>query len=247
MSAKAAIVPTQHNPNPYDEQRSVTPMELLQIAMSRDADVDKLAQLMELHLKWEANQAKKAFVSAMAAFKSDPPEIVKNKKVAFGQTAYSHATLDEVCDKVTAGLSKHGISHRWRIEQDNAMVKVTCILTHELGHSEETAICGGPDVTGSKNAIQAIGSAITYLERYSLLAATGLAAANADTDGREGPQMDKLQEYLDSMATAPNMTVLQNTFNAGFKEASKLKNSQAMMALVSAKDARKRELQKESR
>ena len=42
------------------------------------------------------------------------------------------------------------------------------------------------DTSGSKNAIQSIGSTITYLERYSLLALTGLAAHEMDDDGKAG-------------------------------------------------------------
>lgn len=40
------------------------------------------------------------------------------------------------------------------------------------------------DTSGSKNAIQAIGSTVTYLQRYTLLSGCGLAAASTDDDGR---------------------------------------------------------------
>jgi hypothetical protein len=235
---------TLHHPNPYDKV-SITPMELLQIAVNKDADIGKLEALMNLQLKWEANEARKAFVEAMNAFKKNPPEIIKNKLVAYKDVSYKHATLDQVCDKITESLSTHGISHRWRIEQSDGLIRVTCILTHDKGHSEETTLSGAPDNTGSKNAIQAISSTVTYLERYTLLAATGLAAANGDNDGQGAPKWEKLQEYLDSMVTAPNIKVLDDTFKAGYKEAVALKNTQAMLALITAKDARKAILQKE--
>ena len=98
--------------------------------------------------------------------------------------AYSYATLDQVCDQVTEALSKHGISHRWKIEQENGLIRVTCILTHYKGHSEETTLAGSADTTGSKNAIQAVGSTVSYLERYTLLAATGLAPQMATMTDR---------------------------------------------------------------
>src|SRR5690349_11890000 len=82
------------------EPQSVTPMALLQIAMNQNADLDRLEKLMELQFKWDANEAKKAFVAAMNAFKANAPEILKNKHVAFGQTNYDHATLDQVCEKI---------------------------------------------------------------------------------------------------------------------------------------------------
>ena len=236
----------------YDEQRAiqpVTPMSLIEIAVGQNADVDKLAKLMDLQLRWEANEAKKAFVSAMNAFKANPPEILKNHLVSYEargqQVSYKHATLDHVCDAVTEALSKQGISHRWRLEQTGAEIRVTCILTHEMGHSEETTLMGGPDDTGSKNKIQSISSTVTYLERYTLLAATGLAA-KGDDDGRlNEPAMDTLQVHLDRIVGSENMKQLDNAFKDAFKEATALKNTRAMLAIMTAKDNRKRELQKD--
>ena len=40
-----------------------------------------------------------------------------------------------------------------------------------------------PDTSGSKNSIQALGSAQTYLQRYTLYAILGLASGDADNDG----------------------------------------------------------------
>jgi hypothetical protein len=233
------------------EDQKVTPMDLIQIAVNKDADIGKLEKLFELQLRWEANEAKKAFVAAMNAFKADAPDIIKNRNVSYQtktglNVAYSHATLDQVCDAVIEGLSKHDIHHSWKIEQKSRdEIKVTCVLTHKLGHSEETSMFAGPDDSGGKNAIQALASSTSYLERYTLLAATGLAAKGMDNDGQGAPKWEKLQEYLDSISTAPNLKVLTDTFNAGFKEATKVMNTQAMQLLVKAKDERKKLLAKE--
>lgn len=229
------------------EKREPTPMDVIQIAVSQGADVDKLTKLFDLQMRWEANQAKKAFDAAMQEFKKDPPEIEKNKLVSFGQTNYKHATLDHVCDRVAEALSKHGISHRWRVSQEEGTIRVSCILTHSMGHSEETTLAAGPDTSGSKNAIQAIGSTVTYLERYTLLAATGLAAANMDDDGQAaGPKMEKLQEWLDAFAGEPSVEALSKDFKEAFKEATKLGATDAMKRLVAAKDKRKAELEHET-
>lgn len=53
-----------------------------------------------------------------------------------------------------------------------------------MGHSEETSLTASPDISGTKNAIQAIGSTISYLQRYTILALTGLATGDMDTDGK---------------------------------------------------------------
>ena len=161
----------------------VTPPELLRLAISSNADLDKLEKLMALQERWEANEARKAYHVAMAAFKASPPKIGKDKAVKFGNTAYSHATLSNVTETIGAALSRHGLTASWATTQDESKITVTCRITHVLGHSESTALSSSPDSSGSKNQIQAIGSAITYLERYTLLALTGLATHEQDDDG----------------------------------------------------------------
>lgn len=164
---------------------AVTPMQMLSMAVERGADLAMLEKLMDLQERWEKNEARKAYVAAMAAFKANPPELQKNKHVKFNTTEYDHATLDHVCDVVGEALAAHGLSHRWEVEQgEHERITVACILTHTLGHSERVSMSATPDKSGSKNPIQAIGSAITYLQRYTLLSATGLAAKGQDSDGR---------------------------------------------------------------
>lgn len=160
-------------------------------ASSSDFDIEKLEKLLDVKERWEANEARKAYISALAAFKADPPTIIKNKHVGFNtrdgdKTEYDHATLDQVCNAIAPALSKQGLSHRWNIEQGEGMIRVTCILTHVMGHSEKVMLAGGADQSGKKNAIQAVASTVTYLQRYTLLAATGLAARDQDNDGTGG-------------------------------------------------------------
>lgn len=156
--------------------------ELISQAINKGADLDKLEKLLALQERWEANEAKKAYHKSMSAFKANPPKIDKDRDVAYGNTKYSHASLGNVTEKISTELSKYGLSASWSTKQ-NGQVCVTCRITHELGHSEETTLCAASDTSGSKNAIQAIGSTITYLERYTLLALTGLATYDQEDDG----------------------------------------------------------------
>ena len=164
-----------------------SPAEMIRMAVLGGADLDKLEKLLTLQERWEANEAKKAYHKAMADFKANPPKIDKDKKVGYstqkGNVGYSHASLANVTDKISTELSKHGLSASWTTKQ-NGQVTVTCKITHVKGHSEETTLSAPSDMTGSKNAIQAIGSTITYLERYTILALTGLATHDMDDDGQ---------------------------------------------------------------
>ncbi len=147
-------------------------------------DVDKLEALLKVQMQWEANEAKKAYVQAMSDFKKKPPEITKDKTVSYGNTSYKHASLHNVTTCLNKALSEHDLTASWITSQDNGSVKVTCKITHIMGHSESTCLSAPPDNTGSKNAIQAIASTVTYLERYTVLALTGLATADQDDDGK---------------------------------------------------------------
>jgi hypothetical protein len=163
------------------------PAEMIALAVAKGRDLEKLKGLLDLQERWEANEAKKAYNRAMSDFKANPPSIKKDRKVVIrhkdnvGVTKYNHASLWNVVLKITEALSKHGLSASWRTKQEGKIC-VTCKITHELGHSEETTLCADPDATGSKNSIQAIGSTISYLERYTLLALTGLATHDQDDD-----------------------------------------------------------------
>lgn len=175
--------------NAVVEQRrrapSSNPMQMLAIAVERGDDMEKLRQLMDLKDRWEAAEAKKSFVVAMSAFKAEPMEILKTKYVDIqGGAKFRHATLADVADGACAAMAKHGLSHRWETKQEGELITVTCVLTHVDGHEERTSLFARPDDSGKKNAIQSIASTVTYLERYTLMAACGLAAKDMDDDGQ---------------------------------------------------------------
>ena len=140
---------------------------------------------MGLQERWEKNEARKAYVAAVAAFKANPPDIYKTKLVAFGNTRYKHALIGDVNAIIIDCLTEHGLSHRWEVDQTNG-ITVSCIITHSMGHSESTKMTAPSDTSGQKNSIQAIASTITYLQRYTLLAATGLTTKDMPDDDAMG-------------------------------------------------------------
>lgn len=165
-----------------------SPVELMMKAIEMKLDLAQVEKAMALQERWEANEARKAYHDAMAGFKSQPPEIEKDRHVKFqtskGTTEYHHASLANVTAKINSALSVHGLSSAWKVGQADKQITVTCTITHRLGHSESTSLSGSPDDSGSKNPIQAVGSTISYLSRYTLLCLTGLATAEQDDDGQ---------------------------------------------------------------
>lgn len=168
----------------------ITPMHMLQMAVSQGADLQKLEKLMELQERWEGNQARKAFDAAISSAKAEIKPIVKKREVDFpaknggSRTNYKYEDLAAIADAVDPILAKYGLSYRHRSKQDGKVLTVTCILSHRDGHFEETSLFAGNDESGNKNGIQGIGSTATYLQRYTLKLALGLAATK-DDDGQK--------------------------------------------------------------
>lgn len=200
----------QEEPEPTTQVAIYNPQSLIQLAIQKDFDVERLKQLMELQERWQANEAKKAFVRAMTEFKKNPPKIFKDSHVKFdagkGKVEYNHATLANVASVTADALSKHGLSARWETKQDSGQVYVTCIITHVDGHSESTCLNAAPDTSGSKNPIQAIGSAVTYLQRYTLLTITGLATNEFEDDGRASGKPVEQKPPVKTTAKKPEPT-----------------------------------------
>ncbi len=164
-----------------------TPSAMLAQAVASGAPIEVVTQLMGLLKETRAEERKMAFDAALSAAKAEIPPILKNRVVDFtsakGRTNYRHEDLGEIAKTVDPILTNHGLSYRFRTEQEGSNVKVTCIVAHRDGYAEENSISASRDESGNKNSIQAVGSTITYLQRYTLKASLGLAVSN-DDDGR---------------------------------------------------------------
>ena len=174
------------------------------VVMSPNADLDKLERMLAMKERIDAQNARVAFASALAAARAEIPPIVKDATVDFtsqkGRTHYKHETLAGIAKVIDPILSKHGLSYRFRTEQGQGGVRVTCIIAHAAGHNEETSLACAPDGSGSKNPFQAVGSAVTYLQRYTLKAALGLSAEVDDDAQSAAPrpgqrQIDPREEF----------------------------------------------------
>lgn len=169
-----------------------TPLEILQVAIQQSVDLDRLRVLMDLQDRWEANQAKRAFNEALAAFKKNPPVVVKD--MLNKQFGSKYSSIGNLVNTVNAALGNHGLSASWDIEQDE-VIRVTCILEHPAGHSRKVTMTGPPDESGSKNTLQQIRSTVTYLKIGTFEAVTGIASVvgNSNDDGNGANRQQTVQ------------------------------------------------------
>jgi hypothetical protein len=168
----------------------MTPMDLMQRALEA-GNLELVERMMVLQERWEKNQARKSFDAAMSLVRAELPVIIKNRSVGFtssrtgGSTSYRHEDLAGIARQVDPLLARHGLTYRFRTACEAGRLTVTCILSHSDGHYEENTLSAPHDTSGQKNPHQAIASAQTYLQRYTLKAALGLSASE-DDDGRGG-------------------------------------------------------------
>lgn len=166
-----------------EEREGGTPADLIAQAIKSGVSIEHLERLMSLQERWQANKAKTEFLESFAKFQSQCPPLEKTKKVSFGTTKYSYAPLGEIVGAIKTSMKKCGLSFRWELNDTNGSIACTCIVSHLAGHSEKTTMSANKDASGSKNEIQQRGSAITYLQRYTLIASLGIGTADEDIDG----------------------------------------------------------------
>lgn len=214
---------------------SQQPMRLLELAINKDADIEKLERLMAMQTQWDERNAKRDFLAAMARFQSRCPDI---KKLKQGHN-YKYAPLSDIVAQVRDLIAECGMCYRF--EQDHEKgIRVTCIVSHESGHSESNTMVAAPDTSGSKNAIQAIGSTVQYLMRYTFVGAFGITTADEDMDGRlpekaevaidRGEVIKKIQELIKSKGNTDEQ------FLVWFSKAAKLPEQIQCFSVMSDKE-----------
>ena len=104
-----------------------------------------------------------------------------------------YATLDDIIAAVRQPLSANGLSFVQLLASgENGELWLRTMLLHESGQTISSEIVIG--ITGENrgvNALQALGSSVTYMKRYTLGAMLGIATGE-DTDG-EGAVQGKRQ------------------------------------------------------
>lgn len=181
------------------EEQPATVDTFISQAITQGLPVETMEKLFALREKVKAEQAKEAYVRALSKFQGDCPIIEKTKKVLNKDSRtvrYQYAPIDAIAEQIKKPLVENGLSYRWEVENKDKMIKVTAIITHELGHSESSSFEIPIDSEGFMTEPQKYASALTFAKRYSLCNALGISTGEEDTDatdvGKEGkPKSEK--------------------------------------------------------
>ena len=157
-------------------------------ARSPDVDLDKMERLLNMHERIVERQAKASYSASLAQMQPELPMIgerggIKDKN---GNIQSRYALWEDVITQIMPILSRHGFALSFRTGNDSGGVTVTGVLSHRDGHSEQTTLTLPIDASGSKNAVQSVGSSTSYGKRYTAGALLNLRTGDIDDDGQAG-------------------------------------------------------------
>ena len=171
-------------------------------ARDPNVDIDKMERLLEMQERVHARNAKAAYYSALADMQPNLPAIIERGgiKDRTGNIQSTYALWEDINDVIKPILSASGFALSFKCRRTDNEIIVTGILSHREGHSEETELSLPSDTSGSKNAVQAVGSSTQYGKRYTASALLNLTTVGADDDGHDGGNAELVSiEQLDEL------------------------------------------------
>jgi hypothetical protein len=218
------------------------------LASNPQVDPEKLERFMAMYERVLAFNARAAFNASFAAMQAELPVIAERGKTDKAR----YATLDDIVEVVRPILARHlfSLSHKseWL---DGGRVKIVGILAHEQGHEKCSEFQTPPDISGSKNSIQALGSALSYGRRYTTLDLLNIVSRYQDDDGQtaDAKAAAEPDEPVGFVQWASDMEAVADTglaaFNAAWKASKRefteyaLKHRQSLSQGMKARAMRK--------
>lgn len=139
-----------------------------------------------------------------------------------------YANINSTIDAIKPALNNNGIAFLQSLSpSDDSKLHLTTRLIHSSGEwIEDTAVC-----PLQKQDAQAVGSAISYIRRYSLAAFLGLYS---DTDDDGQATVLNVQDHIDRINNSKSLDELQKSYMAAMND---FKNDiQRQGFIIKAKD-----------
>jgi hypothetical protein len=196
-------------------------VNLLGAIMSAAADPacqpDKIHALLDVRERLMREQAMVGYRKAYRAAKDEMPVIDKDGRIDEGQTRSGRqgkktrfATYENLQKLIEPVLAKCGLDLSLQSEPkpsgDGILMRATLsfIATTEYGefvYSESTVVPMPPDPTGSKNAAQAVSSALSYAKRNAVILVLNIktqAPPDRDLDGNDPKKVEQAEAKMAS-------------------------------------------------
>lgn len=177
-------------------------------AADPNVDIDKLERLLEMQERVIARNARAAYYDALAEMQPQLPVVgerggIKDRN---GNVQSTYALWEDVNEAIRPVLARHGFALSFKVRRTEGEIITTGVLSHRDGHREETELALPTDASGSKNAVQAVGSSTSYGKRYTAFALLNITSTGEDDDGEAGgaptPVSNTQFETLNGLADA---------------------------------------------
>jgi ERF superfamily len=207
-----ALVEMEDNVVPMSDAGSI--MEVISRAAADPAtDVDKLERLLGMYERITARSAQAEFTAALAELQPKLPVIGHKGEILnkAGNVVSTYARWEDINDAIRPVLAEHGFALSFKIGRtDDGRPSVTGVLSHRAGHREETTMVLPVDDSGFKNAIQSVGSSVSYGKRYTTLALLNITSRGEDDDGQAAsrePISEKQRDQILALIEANGFSV----------------------------------------
>lgn len=187
IEANTQDIAATARPAPVSESAAIIQV-IERAAMNPNVDIDKMERLLQMQERIMERQARAAYAADFAIMQPELPEVPEHGK---GHGGITYALWEDVNDLIKPVLARHGFGISFKTGRNGPGIVVTAILTHRDGHSEETTMELPVDTSGSKNAVQAIGSSTSYGKRYAASALLNLTSRKEDDDGKNAVPTEK--------------------------------------------------------
>lgn len=166
--------------------------QIIEAARDPSIDADKINSMARLAIDLQDRERLTQFNRDLALAMIEMPRITKNGRIVIKDKTTGHerqqgtyAKFEDLDAVVKPILARHNLVIRFEVGSDGPMTTCRPVLMHTNGHTDKGEAVKFPaDTSGSKNATQAVGSAISYAKRHCESAALNLQFEGSDTDGR---------------------------------------------------------------
>lgn len=240
------------NPPPQkSEAITLSPMNLLSVALENNAAIDVIERLAALQEKIMLRDAEIQFNDALSRAQAEIKRVAPDLQNPQTSSRYaSYAAIDRVIRPI---YTRQGMSLSFSHADCPKPEHVRVLCYASLGAYTRNYQMDMPaDGKGAKGGdvmtkTHATATADSYAKRYLIKDIFNIAIGEDDTDGNlpaDGGLSDERMEQL-GLAIANSNTVaeLKSVYFAAYREAEKAKDRTAMNLFISTAKARKRELQ----
>ncbi len=164
------------------------------------ADLDRLDRIAVIYERALEREAEQAFARALIRMQRRLPVLDELGEVTdeSGAVKSTYASWEDTVEVIRPILFRHGfaLSFRPGLSARGEPV-VVGVLRHEAGHKEEAELVLPADVSGGKNPVQAVGSSLSYGQRYVTKLLLNLASRRVEDD--DGQMAGSVQAERDAI------------------------------------------------